>query len=84
MLLDREGERVMERYGYDEEKSAAENQARAQFEIAAALRSLLYAFKFGKEEGLSVAESIEVAGKAIAGSIESAAQGISTSIEDSK
>jgi len=51
----------MKKYdGYDEDLSVEENQAHALYEIAAALRKLFYAFKYGQEEGLSVAEAIEV------------------------
>lgn len=59
--------------GYDEDLPALENIARGAFAIADAINGLLYAFKYGKETGLSVAEAIEVGAKYIGDSLHDAA-----------
>lgn len=60
----------MDVIGYDEERSVEENQARALFEIAAAIRGLLYGLKYSVTDGKSIAEAIEIAGKQVAKAID--------------
>lgn len=57
--------------GYDDELSAEVNQARALFEIAAALRDLRDGLHH--TQSLSIAEAIEIAGKHVAEGIVTAA-----------
>lgn len=56
-------------YGYNENLSVDENQARALFEIADAIRSLLYGLKYSSREGMSIAEAIEVSGTNVADAV---------------
>lgn len=51
------------RRGYDEDEDPAENQARALFEIADALRDLLCGLKCSPSGGMSIAEAIEVSAR---------------------
>ncbi len=67
---------------YDDELSVSENQARALYAIARAIDGLTYSFRYGKSEGLSVAEAIEVAGKSIAGGIEVMGSSIASELTD--
>jgi hypothetical protein len=64
------------------------NVADGLFEIARAVRSLLYGLKYGKEEGLSIAEAIEVglraAGEAIAIGIRDGAETIAEALSEVK
>ena len=59
--------------GSRDDLSVEENQARALYEIADAIRGLLFALKYSEREGLSVAEAIEVWGSRVAEGLEAVA-----------
>ena len=54
---------------YDNDRSPEENVARGLFAIANAIGGLLYAFKYSADNGMSVAEAIEVAGMKVADAV---------------
>ncbi len=61
---------MMKFYGYQKEEPPEAGQVRALFEIAEALRDVARALSYGGGEGMSVAESIVVAGEGLAEALE--------------
>jgi hypothetical protein len=69
-----------------EAKKATQTSLDGLFEIARAARGLLYGLKYSKEQGLSVAEAIEVglkaAGEAIASGVRDGAETIAEALSE--
>lgn len=59
-----------EEYDADPTVNAILNVAAALTKLAAAADGIIYGLKYSKDNGMSIAESIEVAGKVIAESLD--------------
>lgn len=65
----------------DPTTNALYNIAASLDKLADATNGLLYGLKYGKRDGMSIAEAVEVAGKGVAESIESGLHDIGQAIE---
>lgn len=63
-------------YVDDPQANAILNVAAAIFDLSKSVNELLYGLKFGKQEGMSIAEAIEVGSKNIESSLDAVASAI--------